>query len=75
MTRIPPEQIRPGVKLYGLCGAYFGRLNFSSKTIEAMGNDWVVVRDENGIHFASFSSREKMLARLSSWTEELQAYT
>lgn len=74
MERIPPDEIRPGVKLYGYCGGYFERLNFSDKVIEAMGNDWVVVRDANGPHFASFSSREKMLRLLSEWTGELQGY-
>jgi len=37
-----------GQKLYGYCGGVFGRDSYANKRIEALGIDWVVVREENG---------------------------
>lgn len=40
--------IRVGTVLYGFCGGAFSRDSYGSKRVEAMGADWVVVRDEWG---------------------------
>ena len=40
--------IRVGTLLYGFCGGCFGRDSYSNKRVEAIGADWVVVRDEEG---------------------------
>ena len=39
-----------GQILYGFCGGHFGRdfAAYHDKRIEAVGVDWVVVRDEKG---------------------------
>ena len=38
--------IRIGTVLYGYCGGLFGRDSYGRKRVEAIGHDWVVVRDE-----------------------------
>lgn len=44
-----------GDTLFGFCSGYFGRNSYGPKTIEAIGADWVVVREEDGtVNFASF---------------------
>ena len=40
--------LRVGDPLYGFCGGYFGRDAWVDKHVEAVGTDWVVVRDEYG---------------------------
>ncbi len=46
--------LRVGDMLYGFCGGYFGRDSYDNKRVEAIGSDWVVVREENGSpNFAS----------------------
>ena len=40
--------LRVGDKLYGYCGGEFGRDSYSTKTVEAIGSDWVVAREEEG---------------------------
>lgn len=42
------EVLRPGQVLYGYCGGHFGRDSYDDKRVEAIGADWVVVREENG---------------------------
>ena len=38
-----------GDKLYGYCGGWFGRdVSWEEKVVEAVGRDWVVVRDYYG---------------------------
>lgn len=37
-----------GQVLYGFCGGFFGRDSYKDKRIEAVGIDWVVVREEDG---------------------------
>lgn len=41
-------ELRVGQMLYGFCGGAFGRDSYADKRIEAIGVDWVVVRDEYG---------------------------
>ena len=40
--------IRVGDVLYGYCGGRFGRDSYGEKRVEAIGADWVVVREEDG---------------------------
>jgi len=47
--------LKIGQVIYGYCGGVFGReFNaYKDKRVEAIGFDWVVLRDEDGnIHFA-----------------------
>ena len=37
-----------GQMLYGYCGGIFGRDSYDDKRIEALGFDWIVVREEDG---------------------------
>lgn len=47
-----PLQI--GQMLYGYCGGIFGRDSYDNKRVEAIGIDWVVVREDDGTpNFAS----------------------
>lgn len=40
--------LQVGDTLYGFCEGYFGRDSYSEKTVEAVGRDWVVAREEGG---------------------------
>lgn len=42
------KQLRVGAVLYGYCGGFFGRDSYGDKRIEAIGADWLVVREEDG---------------------------
>jgi len=37
-----------GTVLKGYCGGWFGRDSYEDKRVEAVGVDWVVVRDDSG---------------------------
>ena len=59
-----------GQTLYGYCQGMFDRDSYEAKRIEAIGFDWVVCRDEDGvIHFAS--SRGESIATLLEVPENL----
>lgn len=36
---------RVGDVLYGYCEGYFGRDSYDEKTVEAVGHDWMIVRE------------------------------
>ncbi len=61
-----------GMMLYGYCQGYFGRDSHSDKRIEAIGHDWVVVREEdNGTpNFASFKSNGMLATCLANWCQK-----
>ncbi len=40
-------KLKVGKTLYGYCEGYFGH-NWNDKIIEAIGRDWIVVRDSEG---------------------------
>lgn len=49
----PPEwtsliPLRVGDVLYGYCGGAFGSDSYGDKRVEAIGADWVVVREDAG---------------------------
>lgn len=62
--------IRVGTMLYGFCNGFFGRDSYSNKRVEAVGADWVVVREENGNpNFADFSqwNAQDVLEMIEKW--------
>jgi hypothetical protein len=59
-----------GTKLYGYCNGYFGE-DYTEKVIEAVGKDWLVVRNDDGKPlFGEFSSFDKLLALVKIWNVE-----
>ena len=50
--------LKVGDILYGYCGGWFGRDSFEDKRIEAIGPDWVICRDENGVVHTATCSHE-----------------
>ncbi|MEV0247932.1 hypothetical protein AB0H76_15170 [Nocardia sp. NPDC050712] len=57
-------EIQVGTLLKGFCHGAFGRDSYADKRVEAIGADWVVVRDDGGAALMYSGS-----------TEELAAYT
>lgn len=45
---VEKKPLRVGDRLYGFCGGAFGRDAFRDKRVEAVGNDWVVAREDGG---------------------------
>lgn len=43
------QKLVVGAILRGFCGGAFGRDSYDDKRVEAVGADWVVVRDERGV--------------------------
>jgi hypothetical protein len=59
-----------GTVLHGFCNGYFGRDSYENKRIEAVGVDWVVVRDSDGRSlFANFKSNEEMVNLINEWSK------
>ncbi len=57
--------------LCGFCNGFFGRDSYGDKLIEAIGIDWIVVRNEKGEpEFAKFPSTITMLNYLEDWTKK-----
>jgi hypothetical protein len=62
---------RVGLMLYGSCNGFFGRDSYGPKRIEALGANWVVIRDENGApDFAYFDSPEALELYLARWSQQ-----
>ena len=62
-----------GMTLYGYCGGYFGRNSYNAKTIEGIGSDWIVARDNlldepEIAYFPDGVYADKNLAKLETWT-------
>lgn len=69
MTR-DDEPLRVGDVLYGFCGGAFGRDSYADKRVEAIGADWVVVREDNGaVGFACDDTRDPRSTRASTPVE------
>lgn len=52
-TPKPKIPLRIGDVLYGFCAGYFGSNSYEDKRVEAIGSDWVIARDEDGlVHMA-----------------------
>lgn len=57
-----------GMILDGYCNGRFGR-TYGHKTIVGFGDDWIVVRDEDGdLMVAKFDSHEEMIELVKKWT-------
>lgn len=68
--------IKPGDKLYGFCNGYFGRDYYETKIVEAIGVDWLVVREENSgtpimCNFDAMDT-EQIVEYLKEWKSESQ---
>lgn len=73
-----------GSKLYGFCEGYFGRDSYNEKIIEAIGRDWVVVRervyvndckesyDAPNLAFFKNYTHEEMMKKLEEWSKEFE---
>lgn len=49
-----------GTNLYGFCGGFFGRDSYGDKVVEAIGPDWIVVREDDGTAtFAYLSEKDQ----------------
>lgn len=58
--------LRIGSPLYGFCGGCFGRDSYDTKRVEALGVDWVVVRDSDGA--VDFASGDGIVEELEKYT-------
>jgi len=59
-----------GMMIYGFCNGYFGRDSYGPKRIEAIGEDWLVVRENGRPNFAAFDSHEQMMQLIEEWKHE-----
>jgi hypothetical protein len=70
-------EVRIGLMLYGYCNGYFGRDSYLPKRIEAIGHDWVVVRERDDTpNFASFEGHPdgRMEELLMKWHMEKEEW-
>jgi hypothetical protein len=58
----PPSPLRVGDVLYGYCGGEFGD-SYYDKRVEAIGTDWVVVRDAHGVIWTAENISPEWLCR------------
>lgn len=73
-----PSGLWVGNILEGFCNGYFGRDSYGRKRIEAVGPDWIVVREAEGSYnhpngypnMAQFDSHEQMHQLVEEWFEE-----
>ena len=63
---------RVGMMIYGHCNGYFGRDSYFPKRIEAIGEDWLVVREEGRPNFATFDSRQEMAELIEGWNHAME---
>lgn len=61
------QHLLPGDLLIGFCGGAFGRDAYFDKTVEAVGEDWIVIRDVDGR--PEFASGEDIHSRLWEYCE------
>jgi hypothetical protein len=59
--------IRIGTVLYGFCGGYFARDLYGDKRVEAVGADWIVVREIDSGK-VDFAYGDGILATLEGYT-------
>lgn len=64
--------LRIGDTLYGFCDGEFGRDSYGPKRVEAIGSDWVVVREDDGTPNWSFLDNPDHLCKHRN--EDLQIY-
>lgn len=55
------KPLRVGDTLEGFCGGAFGRDYWSdSAHVEAIGSDWVIIRDDNGVSHVAWGDPEDL---------------
>lgn len=52
--------IRVGTLLRGFCHGAFGRDSYDDKRVEAIGADWVVARESDGVVRVYYGSAEEL---------------
>jgi hypothetical protein len=62
--------IRVGLEIYGSCEGYFGRDFYGPARVEAIGHDWIVVRDESGMCYFSQFTSEDLDSTVEKWTKK-----
>ena len=62
--------LRVGTLLFGFCGGDFGRDSYLPKRVEALGADWVVVRDSDGV--VDFAAGKDILEKLTEYTTDVE---
>jgi hypothetical protein len=67
-------ELKVGQTLYGYCGGVFGGDSYSTKRVEAVGFDWVVVREVYGDNPMFVRLSQSEMARLVEDSEEWQNY-
>lgn len=69
-----PDQdspLRVGDMLYGFCHGAFGRDSYADKRVEAIGADWVVVRNSaGGVEFTDVVNPEELCQFRTTDSEE-----
>ena len=65
-------ELQVGMTIYGFCNGYFGRDSYAPKRIEAIGEDWLVVREHGKPVFATFDSREEMTELIEGWNRAME---
>jgi hypothetical protein len=63
-----------GTTFRGFCSGFFGRDDWSPKTVEGIGPDWLVARHESGdapvlVHFGP-EWRDHMWNLINQWVDE-----
>jgi len=60
-----------GRRVHGYCNGFFGRDDYGTKVIEAIGPGWIVARGiEGDVLFATFTNWTEMLELLQEWADE-----
>lgn len=61
--------VKPGDKFYGFCNGFFGRDSYGLKVVEAVGKDWIVVREDDDVPNMAIVNvtRFDMLIDIQKW--------
>lgn len=55
----------------GYCNGYFGRDSYGDKSVEALGIDWILCREDGGgVVLATFSNNDEMIEMVERWKAE-----
>ena len=61
-----------GTVLDGYCNGFFGRDSYEKKVIEAIGSDWIVVRENGGPNIAVFEDIKERNEFVNEWLNEVE---
>lgn len=71
--------IHEGERFDGFCSGFFGRDSYGLKVVEAVGHDWLAVRDytfdeKEGIpNMTRFGNHKQMLREVAEWRKREDA--